>query len=304
MTTTQTKPTIVAESPTPSAPAKGIGDENAQPPDNLPAPKVAAPEPGKAIDKAQKAHIQIVDGACKPDSFEGMYRIADLFWHAGLVPQGVNNPAQMMVALMAGSEIGLSPTQSIQNVMVINGRPTVWGDAALGLVRSSRVLEDIEETVSGEGDEMVATCRVKRKDSTTPTVRTFSVADAKAANLWGKGGPWKNYPKRMLQMRARGFALRDSCPDILKGLGIAEEIADIEVRGYQNRRTPGADSGMDAAADIASLPQQDPTPTSGTRAAAPGVASSSTGGSSASSPGAAPSPASNGAKNGRGKAVA
>ena len=298
MTTTQTKPTIVAESAAPPAPAKGIGDENAQPPNDLPAaPKVAASEPGKAIDKAQKAHIQIVDGACKPDTFEGMYRIADLFWQAGLVPAGVDSPAKMMVALMAGSEIGLSPTQSIQNVMVINGRPSVWGDAALGLVRSSRVLEDIEETVSGEGEEMVATCRVKRKDCITPTIRTFSVADAKAAGLWGKAGPWRNYGRRMLAMRARGFALRDSCPDVLKGLGIAEEIADIEVRGARGHRSTYE---VDAAADIAALPQAAPTPTNGTRAAAPGTvadSSSAPGGNvPACSPGAAPSPASNGTK--------
>ena len=49
--------------------------------------------------------------------------------------------------------------------------------------------------------------------------------EAKQANLSSRG-PWKSYPDRMLQMRARGFALRDSFPDSLKALITTEEAAD------------------------------------------------------------------------------
>src|SRR5690606_6210149 len=59
-----------------------------------------------------------------------------------------------------------------------------------------------------------------------PIKATFSVADAKKAGLWGKQGPWQQYPKRMLSMRARAFALRDGFADVLRGLGIAEEVQD------------------------------------------------------------------------------
>ena len=50
--------------------------------------------------------------------------------------------------------------------------------------------------------------------------------DAKAAGLLGKQGPWTQYPKRMRQMRARAFAVRDVFPDVLKGLPVAEEVMD------------------------------------------------------------------------------
>src|SRR6185295_12780043 len=52
-------------------------------------------------------------------------------------------------------------------------------------------------------------------------------ADAKTANLWGKAGPWTQYPKRMLQMRARGFGCRDCFPDLLRGIIIKEEAEDM-----------------------------------------------------------------------------
>ena len=59
-----------------------------------------------------------------------------------------------------------------------------------------------------------------------PVVAKFSVEDAKRAGLWGKTGPWQAYPKRMMQMRARGFALRDAFADVLKGLMTVEEAWD------------------------------------------------------------------------------
>jgi len=86
----------------------------------------------------------------------------------------------------------------------------------------------------GKRDKRVALCRVVRRGDPEPKIGRFSVADAKTAKLWGKTGskgeptPWVTYPDRMLKMRARAFALRDAFADVLKGLGIAEEMRDIE----------------------------------------------------------------------------
>jgi hypothetical protein len=67
---------------------------------------------------------------------------------------------------------------------------------------------------------------VAKRKGRKPVTAKFSVEDAKRAGLWGKQGPWQAYPKRMMQMRARGFALRDAFPDVLKGLITAEEAQD------------------------------------------------------------------------------
>ncbi|MNR13270.1 hypothetical protein D3C85_1296650 [compost metagenome] len=91
----------------------------------------------------------------------------------------------------------------------------------IALVRSSPLCEYIYETDDGE----TATCRVKRRGE-EEQVRTFSMTDAKLAGLLGKQGPWTQYPKRMRQMRARSFALRDVFPDVLKGMPVAEEVMD------------------------------------------------------------------------------
>jgi hypothetical protein len=137
-----------------------------------------------------------------------------------------NKPESCILAIQHGAEIGLGPMQSIQSVAVINGRPSIWGDAALALVMGSAVCEFVKEYVTGDGDKMIAVCETKRRGYPAPSVTQFSVADAVRAGLWGKSGPWTQYPRRMLQLRARGFALRDAFPDVLKGLVTAEEAQD------------------------------------------------------------------------------
>ncbi len=147
---------------------------------------------------------------------------------SSMVPRAYQGkPQDIMVCVQWGYELGLAPMQALQNIAVINGKPSVYGDAMAALVQASPVCDGIDETFEGvEGTgEFAAVCIARRKGRQPVTIK-FSVNDAKRAGLWNKQGPWTQYPKRMLQMRARGFALRDAFPDVLKGLISAEEAAD------------------------------------------------------------------------------
>jgi hypothetical protein len=160
-------------------------------------------------------------------SFDDAFRFAKMVAGSEFAPKDFKGkPESCMLAIQHGSEVGLSPMQSLQSIAVINGRPTIWGDAALALVIGSHVCEYVTEGVDGEGDKMAAVCFAKRRGYEKATIVRFSVEDAKKAGLWGKTGPWQQYPKRMLQLRARGFALRDAFCDVLRGLITAEEAQD------------------------------------------------------------------------------
>lgn len=162
-----------------------------------------------------------------PATITEAIQFSEMLAASAMVPKAYQGkPQDIMVCVQWGYEIGLAPMQALQNIAVINGKPSVYGDAAMALVQASPVCEDIEEYFEGEGTpNPVAVCVAKRKGR-KPVVAKFSVEDAKRAGLWGKQGPWQAYPKRMMQMRARGFALRDAFPDVLKGLITAEEAAD------------------------------------------------------------------------------
>lgn len=169
-----------------------------------------------------------------PQTIDEALRFADYLAESTIVPKDfAKNPGNILVAIQWGMELGLQPMQAMQNIAVINGRPALWGDAVIALVRSSPLCEYVYENTDGD----VATCRVKRRGE-EEQVRTFSMADAKAASLIGKAGPWTQYPKRMLQLRARAFALRDVFPDVLRGMPVAEEVMDTPVEREVNTSRP------------------------------------------------------------------
>ncbi len=158
-----------------------------------------------------------------PANLSEAMRLADMIARSDLAPKDYKGkPGNVLIAMKMGHELGLSSMQAVQNIAVINGRPSVWGDAMLALCQAHADFEDIIETDDGQ----TATCTVKRRGR-SPTTRTFSMEDAKRAGLLGKQGPWTNYPARMRQMRARGFALRDAFADALRGLSSAEEQQDV-----------------------------------------------------------------------------
>lgn len=170
--------------------------------------------------------------ALAPQSMTEAMTMATMLCKSSMVPKCyVNKPEDTLIAMMMGSELGLNPIQSLQNIAVINGKPSIYGDALAALVQNHPAFGGMEESFTEAG--MVATCIVWRKGGSKHT-QTFSQADATKAGLWGKSGPWSQYPKRMLAMRARGFALRSQFADALAGLITREEAEDMpQLQDYE-----------------------------------------------------------------------
>ena len=234
-------------------------------------------------EKIDRAPVALVDGKLVPTTIDGLWRLAKLTHSAGILPEGIETPDQALIVLAAGFEAGLSWGQTLKGVMLVNNKPSLWGDVALAVCRRSPICESIVEELKGwpEGgppnDATVAICTCRRKGEPVPIVRTFSVADAKKAGLWHaydsqSKSPWARFPKRMLPMRARAYALRDAFPDLLVGLSIVEEEMDrIEVeaesaagsfRGRVDalKPAPAATPAPAPAAAPAPEPPADPKP--------------------------------------------
>ncbi len=164
----------------------------------------------------------------EPTNLTEAMDFAKVIAQSPMVPEAYRGkPANVLVAVQWGYELGLAPMQALQNISVINGKPSIWGDSMLALVKAHPAFRGIKEYMDGE----VAVCIVKRalpNGEIEETKKTFSMAEAKHAKLTGKAGAWQNYPNRMLQLRARGFALRDSFPDAIKGLITVEEARDYD----------------------------------------------------------------------------
>ena len=173
---------------------------------------------------SENTNAIVARGFMNPASVKEGMELAAWIAKSDLAPRDYKDkPQNVLIAMQMGLEVGLSPMQSIQNIAVINGRPSIWGDSMLALCQNHRDFEFIDENHSTNEKGV---CIVKRRGM-EPQTRTFTVEDAKKAGLWGKQGPWQTSPARMLKLRARAFALRDTFADALRGLQSAEEQRDV-----------------------------------------------------------------------------
>lgn len=161
-------------------------------------------------------------------------------------------PMLVAIAVSFGERFGIDPMMSIQNIAVINGKPSMYGDMLLAICRKDPEFEDYTEEY--HTDKVGCTVTVKRKGK-APVVETFAEPDARKANLWGKKGPWTEYPKRMCMWRARGFALRTAFPDRLAGIITREEAMDFPTVDHRGQPAPAVTGPVQDAS-----PQPEPEP--------------------------------------------
>lgn len=183
------------------------------------------------------------EGYIIPTTVEEALRMAKAVIAGNLAPDSYNNdPNKVMLGLMAALEAGLPPLYGLRQIAIINGRPSLWGDACQALIQKSGQLVGLTtEWIGPDGFDplkepdltkwpMEYGCIVRmwRKGQSEPYVGQFTVGDAKRAQLWlnARKVPWMQHPRRMMMIRARAFPQRDGFADALAGLSIREEVED------------------------------------------------------------------------------
>ncbi|HXG58145.1 MAG TPA: hypothetical protein VNL91_03910, partial [Thermoanaerobaculia bacterium] len=163
-------------------------------------------------------------------TLEEAFRFAQAVIKSGLAPKGITTPEQALIAIQAGAELGFSPMRALASVTVINGRAGLWGEAALAKIHQSGVCSRPPVVaIEGEGDERRGVVRFQRHDMPERVEVSFSIAEAKRAGLWGKGGAWSQYPDDMLGWRAVARMCKRYFGDVLLGLTVVEELRDYPV---------------------------------------------------------------------------
>lgn len=197
-------------------------------------------ESGTDVVVSPKAALEVgTQGYIVPKTVEEAMRLAKAVVVAGLAPDSYkNDPSKIVLGIMAGMEAGLPPLYGLRQIAIINGRPSIWGDAAMALVQSKNLIDEYYEGEVGPQpttddlskwpDNFGYEVRIKRRHQKGEYVGIFTVGMAKRAGLWlnHKKTPWLEHPLRMLKVRARAFPLRDGFADALAGLAIREEMED------------------------------------------------------------------------------
>lgn len=219
--------------------------------------------------------------AVVPQSVEEIQRVSNMVIASGIAPAGLvkkakdtdsaeqvkliaqMNIAAVATAIMAGAELGLPPMVALRSFTVINGRPALYADGNVAVVRKARsgdgtlicryIRHGWDQTDSDETTG--AWCEAARNDNDEVHREFFSVADAKRSGLWDdkatvegevwawdeaakkrkphkeqipNPAPWHRFPKRMCMWRAVGYCLRWLFADVLGGMPDEYEARDIE----------------------------------------------------------------------------
>lgn len=182
------------------------------------------------------------DGKLRPQNVGQAMLMADMILTAGLAPSSYDNdPQKIMIGIFKAMEIGVEPISGLSNIMIVNNRPSVWGDLAQALVeRSGQITKQVKEEIGEKpapGTELQAwpdsygwRVQTWRAGQGEPYSGEYTVSHAKRARLWMNTSkkPWISDPERMLFNRARAQSLRDGFADCLFGMGIIEEQRDFD----------------------------------------------------------------------------
>lgn len=130
----------------------------------------------------------------------------------------VASPEQAAAVMLVGYELGFGLTGAFEYIHVIENKPSLSPRGALAVVHASGELADWKMSELPDG----FACWMKRRNGREYGL-TFTLDDAKKADLIKAGGNWEKWPKQMLKWRCIGFVVDVLFPDLLGGLKRSDE---------------------------------------------------------------------------------
>lgn len=165
-------------------------------------------------------------------NFEDAQRMAKMLATSDLVPKNYQgNIPNTMIALEMANRINVSPFQVMQNLDIIQGKPSWRSTFIIAALNSCGRFKPLKfEFVGSDTQSDSYGCRAYTDDFdgnriTGPLVTWLMV---KSEGWLSKvGSKWKTMPELMFQYRAASFFGRLYAPDILNGMQSVEEVKDV-----------------------------------------------------------------------------
>ena len=168
-------------------------------------------------------------------------QIAEQLSSSDLVPASYkNNVPNTLIALEMASRIGTTPFMVMQNLDIIQGKPSWRASFIISAIQASGRFKshrfewhkrDDESGVDLKRDDLKFGCRMVaiEKETGEELKGPWVTWEMVKGEGWDqkKGSKWKHMPELMFQYRAATFFGRLYCPDVLNGMHTAEEVVDI-----------------------------------------------------------------------------
>jgi len=168
-------------------------------------------------------------------TFELALRMANALAKSTIVPKEYqSNPSNCLIALEMASRMNTSPMQVMQNLFVINGRPSWSAQYIIGVINASRkYMHELKFEVSGKGESLacyVWTTDLQGEKIVGPTISMQMAHDE--GWVAKNGSKWKTMPEIMIRYRAASFFGRLYCSDMIMGIYEKEEVIELTADEY------------------------------------------------------------------------
>ena len=194
-------------------------------------PTVQAPPAPKPAAATSTALVRR-DQGFEPETLNEAIQLSERLSASALLPKDLKGkPTDVLITIMQGRELGMSPIRSLNDIYVVNGRPSLSADTMKALCFQHPDICEYFECV--ESTDKSVTMETKRARATKPDRETFTLDQAVRAGLMDNP-TWKKWPKVMMEHRASAILARRVYPDLIRGFYLEDEVEEIErsdVRG-------------------------------------------------------------------------
>jgi hypothetical protein len=172
--------------------------------------------------------------SARESDFNLAQRTAKAMASSTLVPDTYRgNVANVLIAMEVANRIGASPFLVMQNLYIVQGRPSWSSQFLIATVNACKRFSPLRFEIEGGDDPSAKTfkCRAVAKDlqggeSCVGPWITWKMVDAEG---WAKkaGSKWQSIPDLMFRYRAAGFWTRLFAPELSMGILTREEVEDV-----------------------------------------------------------------------------
>ena len=176
-------------------------------------------------------------------SFEHIWRVATAFSGSKLVPKDFQNkPQDTFVAIQMALQLQINPLLCLQNIQVINGKPSFSAQFMIGLANSRGPFAGpLTWHSEGQGDSLSVTCQATLAATGEVVSVNVSMAMAKADG-WTKNAKYRSIPEQMLRYRSATWLIRLYCPEVTCGMQSTDELKDSDTLP-QRKINPESNNG-------------------------------------------------------------
>lgn len=162
--------------------------------------------------------------------FESAQRMALALSKSELIPKSYQgNIPSTMIALELAKRTGVSPIMVMQNLHVIQGRPSWSSSFIIAVINSYKKFSmPLNFILAGEGSNRSCIAWTTGIDGSRYESPKVDMAMAAAEGWINKAGSkWKTMPELMLRYRSAAFFGRLYCPELLMGMQSEDEVVDV-----------------------------------------------------------------------------